>query len=612
MAIEATLEYFNHRYPWAEEVISANKPVECIVTFESELNIDVLWPYIADTNLLGKFGGLPKREYAEVDGRLYGKDPRGKWFEEWIWVDRVGVIQNHDFVTGVMRYFRTILLADSPDEVDGSKFYMYLGIVPRNIFGKIFALLMAKGVQKDFGSIFLKMEQFARADSGKTDLSKTVKLKSNEYQNLQSYIAGLQSEGVNPDLLRSIENYILTENDDFISRIRIRPIAERWNFPEEEVVNAFLRAVKIGLLDMKWDTICPHCRNMRQEFSKLSEVPTLGRCEPCMIDFDTTKSDGLEVTFRINSAIRDPDRRLYCSAEPIHRPHIKLHQKVDTQSNETLQTRLKQGRYRLRSKGEMSFNLLDVSDNFEAESLIWKVDAVGQRYQTAVAPLLELENNTDSPGVFIVEFRDEDRQAFRPKDLLNYSDFRRFFPEEAVAEGVALDIGTQIILFTDVVGSTEFYTTVGDVVAFLEVRKHFVKLYEAVENNSGTVVKTIGDAVMASFQSAKDAFSAAESIQSYFTPDNQETRLRLRVTIHKGPCMAINADTGIDYFGSTVNLAAKLQRISLAGQVVLSEFTCQEHELTEYLKYSDYSEETMPFSLKDDVDPILVRRFTIS
>ena len=76
--------------------------------------------------------------------------------------------------------------------------------------------------------------------------------------------------------------------------------------------------------------------------------------------------------------------------------------------------------------------------------------------------------------------------------------------------------------------------------------------------------------------------------------------------------MAINADTGIDYFGSTVNLAAKLQQISLAGQVVLSEFTCQEHELTEYLKHLDYSEETIPFLLKDDVDPILVRRFTIS
>jgi len=72
MAIEATLEYFNHRYPWPEEVISVNKPVEFIFTFESELNVDVLWPYIADTNLLAKFGG---REYAEVDGRLYGKDP---------------------------------------------------------------------------------------------------------------------------------------------------------------------------------------------------------------------------------------------------------------------------------------------------------------------------------------------------------------------------------------------------------------------------------------------------------------------------------------------------------------------------------------------------------
>ena len=68
MAIETTLEYFNHRYPWPEEMISGNKPVEFIFTFESALNVDVLWPYIADTNFLAKFGGLPKREYGDCGG----------------------------------------------------------------------------------------------------------------------------------------------------------------------------------------------------------------------------------------------------------------------------------------------------------------------------------------------------------------------------------------------------------------------------------------------------------------------------------------------------------------------------------------------------------------
>ena len=66
MAIETTLEYFNHRYSWPEEMISGNKPVEFIFTFESELNVDVLWSYIADTNFLAKFGDYPKENMVIV------------------------------------------------------------------------------------------------------------------------------------------------------------------------------------------------------------------------------------------------------------------------------------------------------------------------------------------------------------------------------------------------------------------------------------------------------------------------------------------------------------------------------------------------------------------
>ena len=68
-------------------------------------------------------------------------------------------------------------------------------------------------------------------------------------------------------------------------------------------------------------------------------------------------------------------------------------------------------------------------------------------------------------------------------------------------------------------GSNAFYNEVGDTMAFIEVRKHLSKMFQLVENQNGTVVKTIGDAVIAVFQTPKDAFLSAEQIQLYFRPN---------------------------------------------------------------------------------------------
>jgi class 3 adenylate cyclase len=124
------------------------------------------------------------------------------------------------------------------------------------------------------------------------------------------------------------------------------------------------------------------------------------------------------------------------------------------------------------------------------------------------------------------------------------------------------------VLFTDIVGSTKFYAVVGDPIAFVEVKKHFAEVYAAVAQHSGAVVKTIGDAVMAAFSDPVAAVRAAAAVHRKF-PAGQG--LRLRVSINTGPCIAVNLNSGIDYFGGTVNTAAKLQRSASAGEVALSE-----------------------------------------
>ena len=130
-----------------------------------------------------------------------------------------------------------------------------------------------------------------------------------------------------------------------------------------------------------------------------------------------------------------------------------------------------------------------------------------------------------------------DQDTLRPVDLFSFQNFRDLFTNESLGSDIKLEIGVQTILFTDLVGSTKFYEQEGDTVAFAEVRKHFQKTYEGVLKHDEAIVKTIGDAVMASFSKTSDALEAAIEMQEYFGGSNPDTRLRLRTTLHTGPCL---------------------------------------------------------------------------
>ncbi len=124
--------------------------------------------------------------------------------------------------------------------------------------------------------------------------------------------------------------------------------------------------------------------------------------------------------------------------------------------------------------------------------------------------------------------------SLRPTEIFNFQEFRDLFSEEAIATNLQLDIGIKTILFTDIVGSTRFYETEGDHGAFLQVREHFIKTNQIITNFKGVVVKTIGDAVMASFSSPLQALKASKEMLEWFHPENKHTPVRIRISIHTG------------------------------------------------------------------------------
>jgi class 3 adenylate cyclase len=124
-------------------------------------------------------------------------------------------------------------------------------------------------------------------------------------------------------------------------------------------------------------------------------------------------------------------------------------------------------------------------------------------------------------------------------------------------------------------GSTAMYRALGDARAYALVRNHFRVLSDAIRVNHGGIVKTIGDAVMAAFSHRCDAFAAAEKMFADIgeangkSPDWQQ--LVLKAGLHAGPCLAVNANDRLDYFGTTVNLAARLADYSRGGKLTISD-----------------------------------------
>ncbi len=97
------------------------------------------------------------------------------------------------------------------------------------------------------------------------------------------------------------------------------------------------------------------------------------------------------------------------------------------------------------------------------------------------------------------------------------------------------------------------------------MRSHFGALISAVSAEGGAVVKTIGDAVMATFSTPERALRAAIRMRAAMREINAERGaddLALNIGLHEGPCLAVVLDDRQDYFGQSVNIAARVQGLA--------------------------------------------------
>ena len=150
-----------------------------------------------------------------------------------------------------------------------------------------------------------------------------------------------------------------------------------------------------------------------------------------------------------------------------------------------------------------------------------------------------------------------------------------------------LKITSLTFLFTDLEGSTELYERVGDLAAFDLLRAHFRVLNEIVAAEAGAVVKTIGDAVMATFPTPDRATSAALRMREAMRELNDGRNgqdLLLKIGIHEGPCLAVVLNDRQDYFGQTVNIAARVQALADSCSILATHAVIAHPQTSDLLK----------------------------
>jgi class 3 adenylate cyclase len=380
-----------------------------------------------------------------------------------------------------------------------------------------------------------------------------------------------------PELTKAIERVVqhVREGSDFdLSRIRPYPLADAWGLPRRDVLVACLEAVGAGLLEMRWDLVCPSCRTAAASLPSLGALKDHGHCQLCDVQFGLDFDEAVEATFSPTTAVRRVDAGPYCVGGPARTPHVLTQAVLPSGQSAELLAPDEPGAYRVFVRGGRSLRL-EVGEGGPARTELCTDAAAEWPARSAIAPrgVVALSRAEEGDVHVKLERFDWVRDGATARDVTALPVFRRSFSSDLLRDDVALQVSRVALLFSDLTDSTRLYAKAGDAAAFRLVQDHFTVLLQKLEAHNGVLVKTIGDAVMAAFADDLDAVRAGLAIVDVFAGFRESGELNRQTDIKlgafAGPCYAVTANGTLDYFGQTVNIAARLQGLAKSGELVI-------------------------------------------
>jgi len=544
---------------------------------------DRLWRYIADTNRLNQYAGLPEFKFQyipEQDGgsRQVGETRYMGWRLRWDehpfqWVEGRYYELVRTYHNGPIRKFHTAVTLH--DNKSGTVVEQRIECEPRWFFA-IPAIYWEIGVssQRRFRQAYRKIEEFLQGNSATPFVPvPRIAIPAGRIEVIRQRLQNAGGGHWFPRLIDAIE----TLPDEELDAMRPFVFADRWKADRRAVLKLFLHASQAGLLDLSWDVICPGCRGAAERHDSLRKMKTEAHCPACNIQYGADFAESVEVTFRPNPSIRRVEVVRYCSGGPMNAPHVVAQQQISAGRSKTLEMRLSPWKYKVRSLKLQSQAFIRTSPETKTSQATIKIHRPTLEplaLELAPAVSLRLENSDDKDITLMIERVAGNEDAATASMVIAMNEFRTLFAEEVLAPDIPISVGAVTLMFTDLKASTTLYEKIGEAPAYALVRRHFDLLRETIARCEGTLVKTIGDSVMAAFFDPAKAIEAAFEMHESINKDNAtrgDPALALKIGIHHGPCIAVTMNDILDYFGTAVNLAARVQKESEGGDVVVTE-----------------------------------------
>jgi class 3 adenylate cyclase len=411
-----------------------------------------------------------------------------------------------------------------------------------------------------------------------------------------------------PAVADAIRELVENGKDHELNRINLLDFAARTGLDEERVISGFLHASRLGLFDLTWNVLCPGCGGVLDAHSTLKSLRHDDyHCGLCACGYEASVDEQVEVAFTVS-----PRVRRIAAHDPHTLPVWEYYKQIfwssgldlDKESVATLADEVTLDALELPA-GEKAVLSLQLPKEFvivfepvthSAQFIDVQGEPTRERQQLALVynktptptggtmtlrpgPLrLSLENQAGVrvlPSVFIAgdamhHLIGKRKPFVTAKRMLSNQTFRDVFKADNLNIDQRLKITSLTFLFTDLKGSTALYERVGDLAAFDLVRAHFHALLDIIASEKGAVVKTIGDAVMATFIRPEHAIVAGLRMRAAMDKLNAQRGrddLVVKIGIHEGPCLAVMLNERQDYFGQTVNIAARVQSLSISQEI---------------------------------------------
>ena len=425
-----------------------------------------------------------------------------------------------------------------------------------------------------------------------------------------------------PTAVNAIEKTVRLGSDRDLCRINALAFAASHGLGEEDAIAAFLHATQAGIFEQAWNVLCPGCGGVLDSGATLKSIDRESyTCSLCAAGYEPTLDDMVEVTFTVS-----PNVRRIAGHDPHGLPTLEYYRQVfwgsgaDLPDDETFERALQDitlDSLELPPGEKASVSLqapeafLIVIDPVTHTALFFDIKGEPTRErQTFTVLINKLHAMTDTmtirPGPLRILFENRTdvralptvwtasdvlhdllarrRPYLTAKRLLTNQTFRDLYRTDTIDVTQRLKITSLTFLFTDLKGSTELYDRVGDLVAYDIVNAHFRALQEIVAAEAGAVVKTIGDAVMATFATPDRAVAAALRMRAAM--QDLDGDLSLKIGIHEGPCLAVMLNERQDYFGQTVNIASRVQGLATSTAIFATDQVLRHLEAARMLESS--------------------------